>query len=399
MGWRALPPATKRCQMKPSKSFFTYATVAFLLVFVGVLVGAGIGSYAGYSIARQDNQQAVAVVQPISSANGGLPNEGGKETSDTASRATVTPVPQPTTAPVADVPVVASGDSIVTAVSTVQPATVEVLTQVGSGSGVIISAEGYIVTNYHVIEGSRRFAVKYARGEQIEAQLVGAAPDFDLAVLKVDGDLPGVATWGDSSALPLGGQVIAIGSALGEYQNTVTTGILSGYNRTLDTLFGLLQTDAAINHGNSGGPLINTHGEVIGINTMVVRGGQSQAEGLGFAIPSNMAQGIVRQIIETGTAERPYMGVDLVTLNSQIADEVGVPVSDGAFIRDVVPNGAAAAAGIQPGDVITAINGRALNDRDTLQMIIMSNMPGDTVTITILRNGETFNVTMQLGSA
>lgn len=384
--------------MKPSRSFFTYATLAFLLVFVGVIVGAGLGSYAGYSLARQENQQAVAVVQPVSSSNGGLPDEGGKETSDSASRATATPEPQPTSAPVAEAPV-AAGDSIVTAVSTVQPATVEVLTQVGSGSGVIISEEGYIVTNYHVIEGSRRFAVKYARGEQIEAQLIGAAPDFDLAVLKVEGDLPGVATWGDSSALPLGGQVIAIGSALGEYQNTVTTGILSGYNRTLDTLFGLLQTDAAINHGNSGGPLINTHGEVIGINTMVVRGGQSQAEGLGFAIPSNMAQGIVRQIIETGTAERPYMGVDLVTLNSQIAAEVGVAVSDGAFIRDVVPNGAAAAAGIQPGDVITAINGRALNDRDTLQMIIMSNMPGDSVTITILRNGETFDVTMQLGSA
>lgn len=384
--------------MNQNKSFFTYATIAFLLVFVGVIVGAGVGSYAGYSLARQENSQAVAVVQPVSSANGGLPDEGGKETSDSASRATATPEPQPTTVPVVDVPV-ASGDSIVTAVSTVQPATVEVLTQVGSGSGVIISEEGYIVTNYHVIEGSRRFAVKYARGEQIEAQLIGAAPDFDLAVLKVEGDLPGVATWGDSSALPLGGQVIAIGSALGEYQNTVTTGILSGYNRTLDTLFGLLQTDAAINHGNSGGPLINTHGEVIGINTMVVRGGQSQAEGLGFAIPSNMAQGIVRQIIETGTAERPYMGVDLVTLNSQIADEVGVSVSDGAFIRDVVPNGAAAAAGIQPGDVITAINGRTLNDRDTLQMIIMSNMPGDTVTITILRNGESFDVTMQLGSA
>jgi 2-alkenal reductase len=384
--------------MNQTKSFLTYAGLAFVLVFVGVLVGAGLGSYAGYSIARQENQQEVAVVQPVSSGTGALASDGGKETNETADRATSTPAPLPTTAPVVDVPV-ASGDSIVTAVSTVQPATVEVLTQVGSGSGVIISADGYIVTNYHVIEGSRRFAVKYARGEQVEAQLIGVAPDFDLAVLKVEGELPGVATWGDSSALPLGGQVIAIGSALGEYQNTVTTGILSGYNRTLDTLFGLLQTDAAINHGNSGGPLINTKGEVIGINTMVVRGGQSQAEGLGFAIPSNMAQGIVRQIIETGSAVRPYMGVDLVSLNSQIAAEVGVDVSDGAYIRDIVPNGAAAQAGIQAGDVITAINGRALSDRDTLQMIIMSSMPGETVTVTILRNGETFEVSMQLGSA
>lgn len=385
--------------MNQNKSFFAYAATAFVLVFVGVLVGAGLGSYAGYSLARQENQQAVAVVQPVSSNTGPLASDEGKESSDTPVRATTTPAPEPTAPPVVEVPATTSGDSIVTAVSTVQPATVEVLTQVGSGSGVIISNEGYIVTNYHVIEGSRRFAVKYARGEQVEAQLIGAAPDFDLAVLKVEGTLPGVATWGDSSAIPLGGQVIAIGSALGEYQNTVTTGILSGYNRTLDTLFGLLQTDAAINHGNSGGPLINTHGEVIGINTMVVRGGQSQAEGLGFAIPSNMAQGIVRQIIETGSAERPYMGVDLVSLNSQIAAEVGVTVSDGAYIRDIVPNGAAAQAGIQAGDVITAINGHALNDRDTLQMVIMSNMPGDTVTVTILRNGETFELSMQLGSA
>lgn len=394
-----MPLSIKRCQMNQTKSFLTYATLAFLLIFVGVLVGAGVGSYAGYTLARQDNQDALAVIQPVNAPTGALASDGGKESSDsTTDRVTVTPQPQPTTPPIAEAPMVAS-DAIVTAVSTVQPATVEVLTQYGSGSGVIISEEGYIVTNYHVVAESRRFAVKYARGEQVEAQLVGSAPDFDLAVLKVDGELPGVATWGDSSAVPLGGQVIAIGSALGEYQNTVTTGILSGYNRTLDTLFGLLQTDAAINHGNSGGPLLNTQGEVIGINTMVVRGGQSQAEGLGFAIPSNMARGIVRQIIERGYAERPYMGVDLITLNSQIAAEVGVEVTDGAFIRDIVPNGAAAQAGIQAGDVITAINGRTLNDRDTLQMIIMSSMPGDSVTVTILRNGEAFDVTMALGAA
>jgi 2-alkenal reductase len=387
--------------MNQTKSFFTYATLAFLLVFVGVMVGAGVGSYAGYSLARRGNQEALAVVQPVSAPTGGLASDGGKAATDTETEpdTTATPAPQPTTVPEVVVPATTNGDAIVTAVSTVQPATVEVLTQYGSGSGVIISEEGYIVTNYHVVEGSRRFAVKYARGEQVEATLIGAAPDFDLAVLKVEGDLPGVAAWGDSSAIPLGGPVIAIGSALGEYQNTVTTGILSGYNRTLDTLFGLLQTDAAINHGNSGGPLVNTNGEVIGINTMVVRGGQSQAEGLGFAIPSNMARGIVRQIIERGYAERPYMGVDLITLNSQIAAEVGVEVTDGAFIRDIVPNGAAAQAGIQAGDVITAINGRTLTDRDTLQMIIMSSMPGESVTVTVLRNGETFDVTMALGAA
>ncbi len=383
-----------------TRSVFFYAAVAFVLVFVGVLVGAGIGSYTGYTLATRDAQAVAAVVQPVANTGVTLPDGPAKSENGSAQRTPVTPQPQPTAVPAADTTLITSGeDSIVAAVTAVQPATVQVLSQIGSGSGVIISEDGYIVTNYHVIEGSRRFAVVLSRGEQIDAQLVGVAPDFDLALLKIDSAVPAVAKWGDSSAVPLGASVIAIGSPLGEYQNTVTTGILSGYNRTLDTLSGLLQTDAAINHGNSGGPVLNRNGDVIGINTLVVRGGGSQAEGLGFAIPSNTAQGIVRQMMETGSAYRPYMGVDAVLLNPQVAAELSVSVTEGAYVREAVPNAPAALAGIQAGDVVTAIGGRPLNDRDTLQMVILSHVPSDDVSVTVLRNGETLEIPVTLGAA
>ncbi len=136
-----------------------------------------------------------------------------------------------------------------------------------------------VVTNNHVVVGAQNLVVIFAQGGTAEAELVGTAPEFDLAVLKIDEAIPAMVEWGDSSELPLGAHIIAIGSALGRYQNTVTAGILSGFNRELGPLRGLLQTDAAINHGNSGGPLINLAGQVVGINTMVLRGGFSDAEG------------------------------------------------------------------------------------------------------------------------
>lgn len=293
-----------------------------------------------------------------------------------------------------------SGSSVVEVVEAVQPATVRVLTNQGSGSGVIISEEGYIVTNSHVIEGAQQFAVDYARGERIPATLIGRAPEFDLAVLKVNEPVPGVAEWGDSSELPLGDQVIAIGSPLGQYQNTVTVGILSGANRTLSDIPGLLQTDAAINPGNSGGPLINRNAQIIGINTLVVRGGgMTPAQGLGFAIPSNLARNITQQIIESGSAERPLMGVQLLMLNTQSAEEFGATVNEGAYIQMVTPNGPSDLAGIVKGDVIIAVNERAVTDRDTLQMQILRYLPGEDVTITLLRDGQQVEIELTLTTA
>ncbi|MGH2544309.1 MAG: S1C family serine protease [Ardenticatenaceae bacterium] len=380
-------------------------TLFLLTMILGVTVGGVAGGVVGYLAAGQTGEPApVSVLQPGQPSDMTLPApEPEVESPPPAdvqpeaetppiTEAPVAPAPQPEPA----APSVEGGSSIVSAVQRVQPATVQVLTPVGSGSGVVISEDGYVVTNNHVVEGAREYMVVFDRGERVRAELVGTAPDFDLAVLKVADAVPAVASWGDSSAVPLGGQVIAIGSALGDYQNTITTGILSGVNRSLGGLDGLLQHDAAINHGNSGGPLINQSGEVVGINTMVIRGGRSQAEGLGFAIPSNVAQAVVGQLIENGVAYRPLMGVSLMPVNSQLAEEFGLSVTDGAYIEQVTPGGPSAQAGIQPGDVVTAINGRPVNARDTLQMHVLSHASGETIRVSILRAGQPLELQVTL---
>jgi len=368
-------------------------SVGFVMLVVGILLGAVVGGLSAYWFADQWHQpQAVSVVQPLD----------GKLLAPSAPAAPAEeelPVPTETPsieAPTEEAPVPTSDEPVVAAVQRVQPATVLVLTPNGTGSGVIISEDGYIVTNNHVIQGAQQFAVVYARGEQVPATLVGAAPEYDLAILKVEGAVPAVAAWGDSSAIPVGGQVIAIGSALGEYQNTVTLGILSGVNRELGGLPGLLQTDAAINHGNSGGPLLNRAGEVIGINTMVVRGGASEAEGLGFAIPSNLARSVATQLIETGQVQRPYIGVEYAALNPQVAQQQGLSITEGALIQAVSPNSPSAQVGIQAGDVIVAINEKPVNDREPLVIHILSHSVGEVVSVTVLRDGEelTFDLTL-----
>ena len=380
--------------------------VAFLFLMVGLMVG----GFAGYLLAEQQSVAApVVAVAPVGEveipvAPAVAQDEDEVPPAEWPDATETAPASPDRQAPAVDDNADRSGNSdnntVVTVVEHVQPATVRVLTNQGSGSGVIISEDGYIVTNNHVLEGAQQFAVDYARGERIPATLVGRAPEFDLAVLKVDEEVPAVAEWGDSSELPLGDQVIAIGSPLGQYQNTVTVGILSGANRTLSNIPGLLQTDAAINPGNSGGPLINRDGQIIGINTLVVRGGGvTPAQGLGFAIPSNLARNIAQQLIETGRAERPLMGVQLIMLNSQNSEELGITVSEGAYIQTVTPNGPSEQAGIQSGDVIIALNGRAITDRDTLQMQVFRYLPGETVTVTLLRNGQQVEVELTLTSA
>jgi 2-alkenal reductase len=254
-----------------------------------------------------------------------------------------------------------------------------------------------VVTNYHVVEGARDLSVVYAQGGTAPAQLVGTAPDFDLAVIKVDGPVPAVAGWGDSGELPLGEEVIAIGSALGRYQNTVTAGILSGFNRDLGGLRALLQTDTAINSGNSGGPLINTAGQVVGINTAVVRGGvANNAEGLGFAIPSNVASNVVRQLIETGEAKPAFLGIQYQPLNPQLVGETGLSVSQGAMLQEIVAGTPAARAGLQVGDVVIAINGQPIDDRHPLVSLLLEHIAGETITLDVVRDGNTLQTTITL---
>lgn len=299
-------------------------------------------------------------------------------------------------------PAAANQTATTVAVQQTLPAVVTIIAQggfmgQGSGSGFFISADGYLITNNHVIENAQNISVIYAKGGQSPARLIGAAPEFDLAVLKVDGPVPGYLTWGDSTAQPLGAPVIAIGSALGEYRNSVTAGILSGFNRQVGPMGSLLQTDAAINQGNSGGPLINYGGEVIGVNTLVVRGDFADAEGLGFAIPSNIARSVATNLIETGDARHPFLGIQYEALNPQLASQAGLDVTEGALIQAVLDGTPAAAAGLRAGDVIVALNNRPVDDRNSLVSLLLEHVAGETVTLDVLRGGQAIQTQLTLG--
>lgn len=271
--------------------------------------------------------------------------------------------------------------------------------QKASGSGVIISNDGYIVTNNHVVEDSASLEVIYADGSRHSAKLIGTDAFSDLAVIQVKDPVPAVAQLGDSDALQPGETVIAIGSPLGDFKNSVTQGIVSALNRNVGGQEGLIQTDAAINHGNSGGPLINLQGQVVGINTLVVRGnGNSfdQAEGLGFAVPSNIVKTVSEALIANGKIEYAYLGVSYGMIDPDIAVENNLPVQNGALISQVVPGQPAAKAGLKEGDIITAVNGNQLGSETSLRGVLLQQKPGDTITLEVLRDNETltFEVTL-----
>ena len=274
-----------------------------------------------------------------------------------------------------------------------------------SGSGVIISTEGYIVTNWHVVNGTQSLEVIFRDGQRVPASLVGADEFVDLAVIKVDTPVPAVASLGSSSALKPGETVIAIGSPLGEFQNTVTVGVVSATGRTLDTGDGfqmedLIQTDAAINPGNSGGPLVNLSGQVIGINTLVVRGdGQSSAiaEGLGFAIASNTVSALSNQLIAQGYVARPYLGINWQPVTPDVARAYNLSVEWGIYITKLASFGPAAQAGLRQGDIITAINGDAVSENNPFINILLRLVPGSDVQITFVRDGKTQTTMVTLG--
>lgn len=274
---------------------------------------------------------------------------------------------------------------------------------IASGSGVIISNDGYIVTNNHVVDNEQSLAVIYADGSRHEATLVGTDPVMDIAVIRVKDPVPGVASFGDSDALQPGETAIAIGSPLGDFQNSVTVGVVSALNRTVpgSGMEGLVQTDAAINHGNSGGPLINLNGEVIGINTLVVRSDSmagDQAQGLGFAIPSNTVKDVSQQLIANGKVVYPYLGVSFSEIDPETAALQNLPVQYGALVGQVQPNTPAAQAGLQQNDIITAINGQKLDGTSSLRQLLLKHKPGDTVQLEVLRNGKTITVDVKLGT-
>ena len=276
-----------------------------------------------------------------------------------------------------------------------------------SGSGFIISAEGYIVTNNHVVESASDLSVVLSDGTQLPAQVISTDIFADLAVLKADGRMPAVATIGNSDNLKSGETVIAIGSPLGEFRNTVTVGVISATGRALDSGNGyfmedLLQTDAAINQGNSGGPLVNLNGEVIGINTLIVRGGNggsAVAEGLGFAIPSNMARFIAERIISQGYFARPYLGVSYQSISPSIARRYDLPTQWGAYVTDVGFGSPAANAGLERGDIIVSIGEQSIDVQNSYVNVLFAYQPGDQVTIEVLRDGKEMTFDVTLGEA
>ncbi len=276
-----------------------------------------------------------------------------------------------------------------------------------SGSGVIISADGYIVTNNHVVENTTEVSVILADGTNLPAKVINTDPFADLAVLKAEGEMPAVASFGNSDALKPGETVIAIGSPLGEFKNTVTVGVVSATGRTLDTGKGyqmedLIQTDAAINQGNSGGPLVNLNGEVVGINTMIVRGSGFSgvvAEGLGFAIPANTVQLISQQIIAKGYFARPYLGVRWQAVYPALARRYNLDAEWGAYLSDVLADTPADKAGLQRGDIIVRIGDQVIDEQHSFVNVLFTHQPGETVEVEVVRDGKHRVLDVTLGEA
>ncbi len=274
-----------------------------------------------------------------------------------------------------------------------------------SGSGVIISKDGYLITNNHVVEGYQKLEVIFRDGRSVDATLVGTDPFADVAVLKITAPVPGVAGFGNSDALNPGESVIAIGSPLGDYKNTVTVGVVSATGRTISTQDGyqmedLIQTDAAINHGNSGGPLVNLAGQVIGINTLVVRGSGSssdQAEGLGFAIASNTVKAVSDQLIAKGYVSRPYLGITWALVTPDIAQANGLPAQSGVYVKSVGDGSPAAQAGLQVGDIITQVDSTPLDADHPFINALLRYSVGQEVQVTVARGAQTLTLKVTLG--
>ncbi len=265
----------------------------------------------------------------------------------------------------------------------------------GVGSGVIVDAAGVVITNNHVVEGADEVIVELADGREFKAASIETDPESDLAVVKLDGakELP-TAKLGDSDRLEIGDWVIAIGNPF-ELETTVSAGIISGKGRELGGIrrAQFLQTDAAINPGNSGGPLINLEGEVVGINTAIASNSGGY-QGIGFAIPANLARWVTDQLIATGRVERAYIGVQMGPLDARMAAKLGVKDRNGVLVNDVVPGSPAAAAGVQELDVITAFDGQPIKGLRSLQEVVERSAIGKPHTLTVFRDGEQVTLTV-----
>ncbi len=371
--------------------------VLFVVVVAGVatLAGAFAGGAAVYRAVQERESLPEAVQQVLPESNPAPTQVLTLRTTDVETSITQS--------------VQKVGPTVVTVVGTI-PGQLTIFGPTGdqtvSGTGFFITNDGYIITNNHVVEGTQEVEIILSDGTQQTADFVGSDPYSDIAVLKAEGNVPAVAALGNSDALDPGESVIAIGSPLGDFKNTVTVGVVSATGRSIDTGQGysienLIQTDAAINQGNSGGPLVNLAGEVIGVNTLVVRQSPtgSVAEGLGFAIPINTAQAIAQQIIEQGYFARPYMGVSFQPINPEIAARYDLPAEWGVFISNVEPGSPASEAGIQEGDIIIRVGDITLDETHSYVNALFSYQPGDRIPLGVMRNGQETELQITLGEA
>jgi len=372
-----------------------YVLFVFLIAGGSALAGAAAGGFAVFR-AVQQRSSLPAPIQEVLPANNTNPNQTlvlNSTDIETAITQSVQKV----------------GPAVVTVVGTI-PGQMTFFGMSGdqtvSGSGVFISDQGYILTNNHVVEGTKEVNIVLSDGTQENATIVGTDQYSDIAVLKTDGNVPAVASLGNSDKLDSGESVIAIGSPLGTFKNTVTVGVISGTGRSIDTGQGyqiedLIQTDAAINHGNSGGPLVDLAGEVIGINTLIVRNTNSGdvAEGLGFAIPVNTAQAVAQQIIRQGYFSRPYIGISFQPINPNIAARYNLSAQWGVYITDVSSGSPASTAGLQKGDIITKVGDVTLDETHSYVNTLFTFNPGDMISLTFMRSGKEMQVQVTLGEA
>lgn len=336
-----------------------------------------------------------------------LPKKGGASSSYQ--------LPQGTNKKMEDLPAVRN-TAVVQAVKEVGPAIVGITTRVydrdmfnrrvevgqSVGSGVLFDKKGYIVTNNHVVSGSKDVNVCLSNGKTVQGKVVGTDPSTDLAVVKIDGsdDLP-VASFGDSDALQVGETAIAIGNPLGlEFQGTVTVGVISALNRSLDDIdqrFRLIQTDAAINPGNSGGALVTADGKVVGINSAKIA--KEGVEGMGFAIPINSAKGIIQQLISSGKVTRAYLGV--YAADKDIAQRYGYEWDhdSGVLVMKVASRSPVSLTDIRPGDYILAIDGQSIDTVKGMRDILDTHKPGDRIKVTYEHNGRKADTEVLLASA
>lgn len=287
----------------------------------------------------------------------------------------------------------------------------------GAGSGFVMDTKGYILTNNHVVEGAQTIEVVLGDQSRYPAKVVGADARNDVALIKIEPKKkPLVALpLGDSSTIQVGQKVLAIGNPFG-FQSTLTTGVISALGRTVQTsqttfIDEAIQTDAAINRGNSGGPLINSHGEVIGINSAIYTPSGTTA-GIGFAIPINTAKRIAHDLITDGRVHMAFLGADTLAVGGGLAEALDLPVQDGLLVQIVTRNGPAAAAGMRGGDriaqagmrrfyiggdVITAVDGQKISSQLDLGLVLNKKRPGDTVTVTVYRGGKKVDLSVKLG--